>query len=120
VVGGLDANGVLRGTTETYDPKSNSWSTLSPEPKPVVNAASAAFGSRLIVAGGSNGTAAVTSVQVYDFTKDSWSTGTSLPTAIVGAAGAGQRGTMFLEGGGDANGNVKKNLSCGARHCGGW
>jgi N-acetylneuraminic acid mutarotase len=119
VAGGFDASGTLKGTTEAYDPKSKSWSTLSSEPQPVLGAASAAVGGRLIVAGGSNGTSAVASVQVYDSSTDSWSTGTSLPTAIVNAAGAVQQGFIFVEGGSDATGNVKTNLRCRARSCGG-
>jgi N-acetylneuraminic acid mutarotase len=78
--------------TEAYDPASNSWTTKSPMPIPVLGCTSAVLDGKIYVIGGSRhfqqgwDLATVGSNQVYDPENDAWSTRTSLPIAESYAA----------------------------------
>ncbi len=78
--------------TEAYDPASNSWTTKSPMPIPVLGCTSAVLDGKIYVIGGSRhfqlgwDLSTVSSNQIYDPENDAWSTRASLPIAESYAA----------------------------------
>ncbi len=83
--------------TEAYNPASNSWTTKSPMPIPVLGAASAVLDGKIYIIGGARHfqqgweLSTVGSTQVYDPENDAWSTRASLPNGVTesyAAAGA--------------------------------
>ena len=97
-------------TTEVYNTATNSWTTKSPMPIPVLGAASAVLDGKIYIIGGSRHFQAgwnlttIGSNQVYDPENDAWSTRTSLPTAESYAAAEATNGVtapkrIYLVGG---------------------
>ena len=53
----------------------------------------------IYVAGGNNGTAAVTTLEAYDPATNTWSTRAPMPTARVAAVGVVSAGRLYVIGG---------------------
>lgn len=76
-----DATG-LSGPTNVllrYNPRTNRWRRLPPAPTPRAAHAAAVIRNRLYIAGGSNDTGSLRSLEVYDFKRRRWRSGPSLP-----------------------------------------
>jgi N-acetylneuraminic acid mutarotase len=58
-----------------YDPRRNRWSRLRSSPSPRAAHAAAVVGNRLYVAGGSNSSGSLRTLEIYDFARRRWSRG---------------------------------------------
>jgi hypothetical protein len=101
VVGGTDTTGVdgaasiFYATTEIYDPATGIWiatGSLTTGGK-VLHTASSLPGGRILIAGGWNGSAALSSAEIYD-----QATGTFSPTGSMTTARANHRQAMLFDG----------------------
>jgi len=102
VLGGLDANGTVRGEVWTYDPIYETYAAAAPMPKPRFRFGAACLSNRVYVAGGfENSTAgemgwSLASCDVYDVAANSWAGARTCPDLRVArgdlafAATAGQ------------------------------
>ncbi len=87
VFGGANAGGTVSSTV--YKLSGGAWTTVAPMPVAVQNAAVVAGKNNLIyVLGGSNGTAAVSTVQVYNTVSNTWNLESPLPVATSAASAA--------------------------------
>lgn len=90
-------------TLYSYDPATDTWTTLAPMPTPEDGAAAASINGQLYVVGGI--TQAVTNnprnaiLQVYDPTTNTWATKASMPTARAGAEAVAINGQLYVVGG---------------------
>lgn len=93
VLGGysIDPNDNETSHTElvVYDPASNAWSSASPVPVPIDDAAVVAWRDRyIVVVSGWSNVRPVPNVQIYDAESNTWSPGTDFPgTSVFGQAG---------------------------------
>ena len=79
-----------------YDPSSDSWSTLTPPPVPVLYYASAVLDDKIFVIGGGVTAGfsqnALTLVQIFDPKLNQWTNGTSIPTGVISAGACATSG----------------------------
>lgn len=91
------------GALEIYDPATDSWASGAPMPiSGIGNAASAAIGGKLYIAGGTHGywqSPAFPNLEIYDPMSDTWSAGAPLPLAVTEAGGAAIGGKFYVIGG---------------------
>jgi N-acetylneuraminic acid mutarotase len=89
------------GRLDMYDPTTNSWTTLTSMPLPVVYATGAVVNGKLYVFGGQiDGQSTITStVQVFDPLTNTWSYDTPMPTGLSNSAAAVYGNTVYLFGG---------------------
>jgi Kelch motif len=89
------------GETDVYDPASNSWSTVSPDPTPVAAPGVAAVNGKIYVVGGCADSActATPNVEVYDPSTDSWSSAANYPTGDSWLGCGGINGKVYCAGG---------------------
>ena len=90
-------NSVL-GTSEVYNPASNTWSAISSTGFTArSNAAAIPLNGKIYVAGGSDGSGMpLKTVEIYDPGTDSWTTGVSLNRAAGPASGGVINGTLYV------------------------
>ncbi|SAL86520.1 N-acetylneuraminate epimerase [Caballeronia arvi] len=98
-IGGRDTRSV--DWHEVYDPRSDSWRTLSPVPGPRDHSAAVSLGGRIHVAGGRMDTFDFnTGMHVaYDAQKDAWEERAPMPTPRSGHGGVVWRGKFLCMGG---------------------
>lgn len=75
------------------------WETRAAMPTVRGHAASGAINGKLYVAGGSNGTSLLATLEVYDPVTNLWTTKASMPAARAAAAGAVIDGKLYVVGG---------------------
>ncbi len=75
-----------------YDPKLNTWITMTSMITPVSGAGVAVINNDIYIIGGYDGTSALKSIQIYDPDSDSWSLGAPMP------GGRAELGAAFLNG----------------------
>ena len=99
-IGGVGIEGDV-GTTEEYDPASDSWRPRSPMPSPRDHIAISVVGGKIYVIGGRLGTFArnLGDNQRYDPKTDTWVKKASLPTPRSGIAGAVIDAKIYVFGG---------------------
>src|SRR5260370_7824628 len=88
-------------TARAYDPRTDSWTTLTSMGTPTRGPGIAIDQNGLVyVISGYSGSADVTAVQVYNVTSNSWSTGTPIPTGVwMPGATTGRDGRIYVAGG---------------------
>jgi N-acetylneuraminic acid mutarotase len=97
-----DALAEPTGELLRYDPRSRRWRRLPASPTPRAAHAAAAMGGRLYVAGGSNDSGSLNSLEVYDFARRRWTLGPSFPgPARNHTTGVASRGRFYVLGGRD-------------------
>ena len=112
-VGGIDDNLSVLGTTEVYDPWTDTWTTVSPIPSARADFPAASDGAGTVFTFGGRragwGANDVTnSVFAYDIGSDTWNTRAPMPAALrdsVAVAGPND-GKIYVIGGRDATGPV--------------
>ncbi len=76
----------ITGSTEVYDPESNTWTALSAMPTPVTHTGGVLYQNQVWFAGGfvgDNPGFSTDKVQIYDVATDTWSEGPSLPEPVA-------------------------------------
>lgn len=116
VVGGYKPGSGIVGTLEAYNPRANTWTTLTPMPNPRAHVAAVSYEGKIWAFGGliwpdlnrygnsdddgEAGAGGSALVQVYDPEADSWSSGyTSMPTRRGGAFAAALHDGLHVFGG---------------------
>lgn len=82
VPGGRVADGQMTDVLEVYDPRSDTWASGVPLPKPVSAYALADFEGKLYLFGGWDGERTLADVLIYDPGTDSWEQGTPMATPV--------------------------------------
>jgi DNA-binding CsgD family transcriptional regulator len=100
-IGGDDSGGVT-GLTESFNPQTNYWTTLSEKPTPVTDVQAAVIGGKIYVPGGrlSNGELS-SNLEIYNPLMDEWSRGKNLPKALSAYSLVAFEGNLYLFGGWD-------------------
>jgi N-acetylneuraminic acid mutarotase len=81
VLGGLVGRDFTAGGESwAYDVGDDTWRTLAAMPTPRGSAATAWLGTKIVVAGGSDGDQTLATVELYDPVSDRWSDGAALPS----------------------------------------
>ncbi len=89
VFGGSDAAGDAHDTTYSYDTSANSWTTMSPMPDALSDAAAVQVDGTIFVLGGFDAEHAPSvGVFAYDVASDTWTDVASMRTNVFGAVGA--------------------------------
>jgi hypothetical protein len=104
--GGQTANNTPQPAVESYDPGTNSWTSLAPLPVALGQVSVGASGSKVYVAGGwPGGTNVTNTLHIYDIPTNTWSLGAPMPTTpgTEAAAGATLNGKFYVMGGDDYN-----------------
>jgi len=105
-IAGESAAGVT-GTVERYDPKADSWTSLSDKPTAVADVAAALVGDQIYVPGGRTASGSPgTMVEAYSPESDTWESKAPLPVALSGYALAALEGKLYLFGGWDGSSYV--------------
>ena len=101
VTGGWDSNGVPIATTEVYDPGSDSWSTVAPNPSPTAAPGVAVSNDKIYFIGGcaDGNCTASNKVEVYDPSSNSWSSAANYPTGNSWEGCGGINGKVYCAGG---------------------
>jgi Kelch motif/Carboxypeptidase regulatory-like domain len=101
VSGGWDSSGNPAAETDAYDPQSNTWSAVSPNPHPVAAAGVAtANGKTYFVGGCADGACTPSSTVVsYDPGTDTWATVASYPHPDSWESCGGINGKVYCAGG---------------------
>ncbi len=103
--GGSYGVGTIYSLCEVYDPAINRWTTLAPMPRAVSdNYATVAYGGKVYVFGGTDGSQNRSDVQIYNIATNQWTLGAPMPTAR-GAAMAGVIGNKIAVFGGYSGGS---------------
>jgi hypothetical protein len=85
---------------EVYDPATNTWSTLAPNPTSASYFAISAWGGRIYVMGGATASSVwLNTNQIYDIATNTWSSGAVMPTNCMGAVSVAYNGRIYLAGG---------------------
>ncbi len=79
-IGGINGNNLPIGTTEEYDPQTNTWSSMASMPTPRSGFATAVFQNKIYAIGGNVGTGFASNNEVFDPVTNTWETKTSMPT----------------------------------------
>lgn len=88
------------GLVEAYDPETDTWdTTIDSLNDPRLNAAAIAFGGKIYVIGGRDGSELLESVEVYDPATNEWESAHDLHVEKEGLAAVLHAGTIFLLGG---------------------
>ena len=95
-------------TLYSYDPATDTWTTLASMPTPEAGAAAAAINGQLYVVGGISQAGVINNprnavLQVYDPTTNTWATKASMPTARGGAEAVAINGLLYVVGGTPTN-----------------
>ncbi len=89
------------GATDVYDFTTSRWSTgLAPMPTPRGGAATAVFGTQMVVIGGEGAGLAYDTVEAYDTVANTWTRLEPMPTARHGIQAAMWNGGAYVAGGG--------------------
>ena len=115
VIGGFDgriyvmggySGGLPNSTARAYDPRTDSWSTLTSMGTPTRGPGIAIDQNGLIyVISGFSGSADITNVQMYNVSTNSWGSGTPIPTGIwMPGATTGTDGRIYVVGGESSSG----------------
>ncbi|HNT53396.1 MAG TPA: LuxR C-terminal-related transcriptional regulator [Anaerolineaceae bacterium] len=99
IPGGLAADGRPTAVLEVYDPRSDSWESLAPLPKPLSGYALAGLEGRLFVFGGWDGQNFSTDVYVYEPDSDRWDVRQSLSSGRSQASAISAGNKIFIIGG---------------------
>jgi N-acetylneuraminic acid mutarotase len=108
VAGGYAAHSALAEPSRAlyrFDPRRNRWTRLPDMPTARAALAFGALGGHLYAAGGSDGSRAMSTVEIYDIAKRRWSTGPALSLAREHLGGAALRGRFFAVAGRNGDGN---------------
>jgi len=96
----LCTTGTVYDRADVYTPSSNSWAKLAPMPHPRYRFAAVPRDGRIYAIGGSNGAAALSSVEAYNPASNSWTAVANLPRPLEGSAAAVEsNGTIDVVGG---------------------
>ncbi|MGH8256689.1 MAG: Kelch repeat-containing protein, partial [Steroidobacteraceae bacterium] len=93
------------GTLESYDPSTNTWTTLSPMPSARNHFGAAVVDGRIYAIGGRLGSVFIVRstntniVEDYDIAHDRWESDTPMPTARSGVSVNEYKGLIFVGGG---------------------
>lgn len=102
VIGGRSGRGVL-SSVETYDPISNTWSSLKEKPTAVYDVSAVVIGEKIYVPGGVKADGSLTNVvEVFNPRKNEWEKCAELPVAVRGYGLAAYEGQVYLFGGWDS------------------
>ncbi|MER2597981.1 MAG: LuxR C-terminal-related transcriptional regulator [Caldilineales bacterium] len=101
VPGGSGSDGAPSAVLEIYDAAADSWHSAAALPEPRSGSALAAFGGRLYLFGGWNGTRYVNSTWMYDPAADRWSERAAWPEHAAFAAAATLPDRIIVAGGYD-------------------
>ena len=96
--------GTVVGTNEGYNPNTNTWTGLTADPTPRLEACFAAITGQLYVAGGANTTGVLSVNEAYSATTKKWTTLAPMPDPLATAGSATVGGRLYCFGG--ANGNL--------------
>lgn len=100
-IGGQSGDQAL-ATLERYNPKDNTWTTLTPKSVAVAEVSAAVVGGRIYVPGGRLASGEVTNVlDVYDPRQDRWEERAPLPAALSASAVVAFEGRLYVFGGWD-------------------
>ena len=93
--------GIPLAVTEAYDPSSDSWSPVAPNPSPTAAPGVAVANGKIYVVGGCADGSCTTSsnVEVYDPGSDSWSSAANYPTGDSWLGCGGINGKVYCAGG---------------------
>ncbi len=100
---GPPPSGTVTGDTESYNPKKNTWTSLTADPTPRLESCFAAMKGQLYVAGGANSAGTLTVNETYSPKTKSWTTLASMPDAIATPASATVAGRLYCIGGSSSN-----------------
>jgi len=95
--------GTVVGSSEGYNPSTNTWTGLTADPTPRLEACFAAISGQLYVAGGANATGVLNVNEAYNATTKKWTTLASLPNALATAGSATVGGLLYCFGGANDN-----------------
>jgi DNA-binding CsgD family transcriptional regulator len=99
---GGEANGIVTGALERYDPSTGAWRVLAPKPEAVADAGAAVIGGEIFVPGGRLAGGVITNtLAVYDPRLNQWSTRAPMPKAISAYSLATFEGRLVVLGGWD-------------------
>ena len=103
VVGGLIPSGQFSsaavGTVDSYNPATDTWTTLAPMPTPRFTVAVGVINDILYAAGGQDNFNTFATVESYDPAKNTWATAPSMLTAAYGPAAGVINNSLILAGG---------------------
>src|SRR5256885_9127053 len=105
VMGGY-SSGLPNSTARAYDPRTDSWLTLTSMGTPTRGPGIAVDQNGLIyVISGFSGSADINNIQVYNASSSSWASGTPIPTGIwMPGATTGTNGRIYVVGGETSSG----------------
>jgi uncharacterized repeat protein (TIGR03803 family) len=95
--------GTVVGTNEGYNPSTNTWTGLTADPTPRLEACFATISGELYVAGGANATQVLNVNEAYSGTTKKWTTLASMPNALQTAGSATVGGRLYCFGGANSN-----------------
>ncbi|MGO8797130.1 MAG: Kelch repeat-containing protein [Candidatus Sulfotelmatobacter sp.] len=88
------------GDNEAYDVATNTWTSLTPDPTARNGACSGAIGSRMYIAGGSDGYYPASSVsEWFNLSKNEWSSMAPIPQPTLFSGSAVYKGQLYCIGG---------------------
>jgi hypothetical protein len=98
---GIGTGGIADATADfwRYEPRSDTWSSMSPAPSERAAAAAAVIGDELFVAGGATALRPVRTLEIFDFRTGRWRRGPDLPLATEHTAGTAADGAFYVLGG---------------------
>ena len=97
--GGLDVNDQYGGDTYLYDPATDTFSDLAPDPTPRIWAAGALVNGVFYVFGGAYGGDALNTVNALDIASNTWIPKKPLPKTLFGPCACAFGGKIYLFGG---------------------
>lgn len=100
---GPPPSGTVTGDNESYNVKKNSWTALTADPTPRLEACFAAIKTDLYVAGGANSSGLLNVNEAYNSKSETWSTLASMPNAVETPGSATVGGKLYCFGGSSAN-----------------
>lgn len=99
LIGGETSDGVS-GEVSAYDPKHDSWSSISDKPNPAANITAVALGGKIYIPGGSDADGNPLRVlDIYNPEDSSWTSGAQIPVHLTAYAAAGWQDKMYVFGG---------------------
>ncbi len=102
-IGGVNAQGVS-GVFSSFDPQTNTWTSLPTKPLPVFNAQAAVINGQIYVPGGRTSAAneqPTAIMEVFDTNTGQWHFGTSLPVPLSAYCLVAYDGDLYVFGGWD-------------------
>jgi N-acetylneuraminic acid mutarotase len=100
---GPPPSGTVTGSSESYNTKKNTWTALTADPTPRLEACFAAIKTQLYVAGGANSSGLLSVNEAYNAKTKSWTTLASIPNAIETPGSVTVGGRLYCFGGSNSN-----------------